>query len=109
MESVRKRRPSSPTDNSEEWYPRGYPAGASLQVPRRQMPEMDGLQATAAIRKRERSTGKHVPILAVTAHAMAGDHDRCLAAGMDGYVSKPIRTQELFEALEVSLPCDASW
>ncbi len=64
-----------------------------------QMPEMDGLQATAAIRERERTSGKHVPILAVTAHAMAGDRARSLAVGMDGYLSKPIRNQELFDAL----------
>ena len=64
-----------------------------------QMPEMDGLQATEAIRERERSTGKHIPILAVTAHAMTGDRERCLASGMDGYLSKPIRAQDVFDAL----------
>ena len=65
-----------------------------------QMPEMDGLDATAMIREKERSSGKHVPIIAMTAHAMVGDKERCLAAGMDGYVSKPLRSQELFELME---------
>ena len=66
-----------------------------------QMPEMDGLEATAAIRSREESQGRpRVPILAMTAYAMTGDSDRCIEAGMDGYISKPINTQELFEAIE---------
>ena len=65
-----------------------------------QMPEMDGMRATALIREREETTCKHVFILAMTAHAMAGDRERCLRAGMDGYLSKPIRIQELVEALE---------
>jgi CheY-like chemotaxis protein len=65
-----------------------------------QMPEMSGLEATAAIRERERARGDHVPIVAMTAHAMAGDRDRCLAAGMDGYVSKPIRADELFATMD---------
>jgi len=64
-----------------------------------QMPEMDGFTATAAIRDRERGTGRHIPIIALTAHAMQGDRDRCLAAGMDGYMSKPIRPGPLREAL----------
>lgn len=65
-----------------------------------QMPKMDGFEATAAIREREKLSGGHIPIIALTANALKGDEERCLAAGMDGYVSKPIRTSELFEAIE---------
>jgi len=65
-----------------------------------QMPEMDGFEATAAIRAREDSTGRHLPIIAMTAHAMQGDQERCLAAGMDGYIAKPIKAQELIDLLE---------
>ncbi len=65
-----------------------------------QMPEMDGFQVTAAIRRKESATGAHIPIIAMTAHAMKGDEERCLTAGMDAYVSKPIRPQELFEKIE---------
>jgi anti-anti-sigma factor len=68
-----------------------------------QMPEMDGLEATGAIRQRELTTGLHVPIVAMTAHAMTGDRERCLQAGMDEYVSKPLRPDELVEAVDAAI------
>ena len=64
-----------------------------------QMPEMDGLEATRSIRAEEQQTGRHVPIIAMTAHAIKGDRERCLEAGMDDYVAKPIRAQQLLEKL----------
>jgi CheY-like chemotaxis protein len=64
-----------------------------------EMPNMDGLEASAAIREREKATGGHIPIIAMTAHVMKGDREKCLAAGMDGYVSKPIRPAELVDAI----------
>jgi CheY-like chemotaxis protein len=64
-----------------------------------QMPEMDGLAATQAIRERERQTGAHVPIIAMTAHALQGDRERCLESGMDSYLAKPIHAKELYQAI----------
>ena len=65
-----------------------------------QMPMMGGLEATESIRDQEKQTGGHIPVIAMTAHAMKGDREKCIDAGMDGYVSKPVRPSELFEAVE---------
>gem|GEM_PF-644710 len=73
-----------------------------------QMPHMDGLETTQAIRACEQDTTTHVPIVAMTAHAMQGDRERCLAAGMDGYVTKPLRPTELFEVI-ASLTASAAY
>ncbi len=69
-----------------------------------QMPEMDGFEATGAIRAQERTTGAHLPIIAMTAHAMVGDQERCVAAGMDGYVSKPVSAQRVFDEIDRIVP-----
>ena len=65
-----------------------------------QMPELDGFETTGIIRAREKSSGAHIPIIAMTAHAMQGDEERCLAAGMDGYVSKPFQVDEVFTVID---------
>jgi two-component system, sensor histidine kinase and response regulator len=67
-----------------------------------QMPTMDGFEATASIRKGELKSGSHVPIIAMTAFAMTGDRERCSAAGMDGYISKPIHARELLSVVSAA-------
>ena len=65
-----------------------------------QMPVLDGFEATKLIREKEKQTGLHIPIVALTARAMSGDQEKCLSSGMDGYVAKPIDRQKLYEAIE---------
>ena len=72
-----------------------------------QMPQMDGFQATAAIREKEKTTGDHIPIVAMTGYAMKGDRQRCLDGGMDAYICKPIRSQELFDTVESFTPANS--
>jgi two-component system sensor histidine kinase/response regulator len=67
-----------------------------------QVPQMDGLQASSLIREKELTTGAHTPIIALTAHAIKGDRERCLAAGADGYITKPINPAELVETIQVA-------
>jgi CheY-like chemotaxis protein len=73
-----------------------------------QMPEMDGFEATREIRKLETQKGGHIPIIAMTAYATEGDRERCLAAGMDDYVSKPISAGKLFKTIEALMPLEES-
>src|SRR5882762_1639889 len=69
-----------------------------------QMPEMDGIAATCELRRKEKKTGGHLPVIAMTAYAMKGDRERCLEAGMDAYLPKPINSRELFQAIASALP-----
>jgi CheY-like chemotaxis protein len=73
-----------------------------------QMPVMDGFEATAELRRREKLTGGYTPVLALTANAMQGDRDRCLSAGMDGYVTKPINKGELLQSIAEAVASRAS-
>lgn len=68
-----------------------------------QMPDMDGFEAARAIRTQETTIGGHMPIIALTAHALRGDRERCIAAGMDGYLSKPVRLDELSKEIQRTL------
>ncbi len=104
------------TNNGREAVAAAETGDFDLALMDLQMPEMDGLEATAIIRARERGApgtpgcGRHLPIIAMTAHALKGDRERCLEAGMDGYTSKPIDAEELFAAIEsrVFRPVEAS-
>jgi CheY-like chemotaxis protein len=74
-----------------------------------QMPVMDGVRAVAAIREQEKTSGEHTPVIALTAHALQGDRERLLAAGFDGYISKPVNMKALADELQrVVLTCEAS-
>jgi len=65
-----------------------------------QMPDMGGFEATRLIREKEKASGAHSPIIALTAHAMQGDKERCLASGMDGYIPKPVQPEDLFREID---------
>jgi len=69
-----------------------------------QMTKMDGFEATAAIRKKEKISGFHIPIIAMTAHAMKGDRERCIEAGMDDYIAKPLKSEDLYKTIDRVLP-----
>ena len=72
-----------------------------------QMPEMDAVEAASLIREKEKGAGVHQLIVALTAHAMKGDQEKCMAAGMDGYVSKPIHAQQFFQLIDALVAADA--
>ena len=98
------RGPRPPRNHCEQWA-RSIASSTGKQVfdlvlADVQMPEMDGLQLARAIREREKKTDTHLPIIAMTAYAMKGDRERCLEAGMDAYVAKPINAAQLFETID---------
>ena len=103
--------------NGREAVERCVPGDVDLVLMDVQMPEMNGLEATVLIRARETSGGRRVPIVALTAHAMKEDRARCMDAGMDGYITKPLRASELFEVIEAlsgaqtppGIPSPALW
>ena len=88
--------------NGREVVARWEQGGLDLILMDVQMPEVSGLEASQQIRERERGTNRRTPIVALTAHALVGDRERCLEAGMDGYVTKPVETQQLVEAMEAA-------
>ena len=90
--------------NGEEALEKIKHAAFDLVLMDLQMPRMDGFEATMAVREREKGCNRHLPIIAMTACAMKGDPEKCLAAGMDGYVSKPIRMAELLDAIHALVP-----
>ena len=91
-------------NNGREAVSRVFEQSFDLVLMDVQMPEMDGFEATKCIREQEQQRGGHIPIVAMTAHAMKGDRERCLDAGMDEYISKPIRIQQLLEKVSKVLP-----
>jgi CheY-like chemotaxis protein len=86
-------------ENGREGLERYREGGFDLLLMDVQMPEMDGFEATRAIRDLEAGSGRRTPIIAMTAHAMKGDREKCLEAGMDGYVSKPVVIADLRQAI----------
>jgi two-component system, sensor histidine kinase and response regulator len=91
-------------ENGQQAVERFLPDAFDIILMDVQMPEMDGFEATRKIRQREEQNGGHIPIIAMTAYATEGDRERCLAAGMDDYVSKPISAIKLFKAIEALIP-----
>jgi PAS domain S-box-containing protein len=94
-------------NNGREAVERAFDKDVDVILMDVQMPEVSGIEATAIIRQREAGTGRHIPIIALTAHAMTGDKERFLAAGMDAYVSKPLRPADLLAAIESFIPAAA--
>ncbi|MGH9774363.1 MAG: response regulator [Candidatus Acidiferrales bacterium] len=93
-----------PVENGRKALDAARQGGFNLALMDVQMPEMDGLEASRKIREWEQGSGRHLPIIAMTAHAMLGDREACLAAGMDGYVSKPVSSEKLLAEIARYLP-----